>query len=257
MKISHLIIIIFLSLVPSFVSAQDGSVKDMRRYVKRGNRLLHSGQRDKAYEQYKKAYQTDSLNSLVNYNLGTSMFPEEWKIMKPDVKQDSVMQGLFLKAAGNNVEENPVRRGMSCHNMGVMHQVRASQSSNDQQKFEELKQAVECYKQALRNNPHDDEARYNLVLCQKQLPKGGGNNNEGNNQNDQENKEKEQKDQQQKNQEQQNQQQEQNQQPPQEQNQEWIEQLLNAAEQKEKQTRRNIDERRQNSNQPRRNSKNW
>ena len=36
--------------------AQTANVKEVRRYVKRGNRMLHSGQRDKAYEQYKKAY---------------------------------------------------------------------------------------------------------------------------------------------------------------------------------------------------------
>ena len=28
--------------------------------------------------------------------------------------------------------------------------------------------AIDFYKEALRNNPHDDDTRYNLVLCQKQ-----------------------------------------------------------------------------------------
>ena len=44
------------------------------------------------------------------------------------------------------------------HNMGVI-----LQSSK------QLPQCIEAYKEALRNNPKDDETRYNLALAQKQL----------------------------------------------------------------------------------------
>ena len=254
MKLKHIISCLIFLFCASAVQAQ--SVKDVRRYVKRGNRLMHTGQRDKAYEQYKKAHQADSTNTQVNYNLATSMFPNEWKLMKPDTIRDKEMASYFMQAGDDRVEDNPIRRSMAFHNYGVMHQVRANQSGDDQQKYQELQQAIEAYKQALRNNPHDDEARYNLVLCQRQLPKNNGEgqqNQDGNQQQEKQDK-KEQQEQQQN----QQQQQEQDQQQQQEQNQEWIEQMLNAAEQREKQVRRRLDEKQQNqSNQRRTNEKNW
>ncbi|MBR2235599.1 MAG: hypothetical protein IJ892_11165 [Prevotella sp.] len=253
MKRFYLILSLLMLLGSAISQAQ--SVKDVRRHVKRGNRMMHLGQRDKAYEQYRKAFEIDSTNVLVNYNLGTSMFPDEWKIMKPDARRDSVMAGLFLHSG--DAEENPLRRSMAYHNVGVMHQIRANQSGDDQQKYQQLQQAIEAYKQALRNNPNDDEARYNLVLCQRQLPKGGGQGQQNQNGDQQKKEEKEQEQQQQ----QQNQQNQEQQQPPQQQqqqNQEWIEQMLNAAEQREKQTRKNIDERMQKqSRQRQQNEKNW
>ena len=252
-KLRHIIFCLVATLATSVAMAQD--VKEVRRYVKRGNRMIHSGQRDKAYEQYKKAYQVDSTNVLVNYNLATSMFPDEWKIMKTDNKRDSVMAQHFMWAADEHAEDNPQRRSQSYHNMGVMHQIRANQSGDDQQKYQQLQQAIECYKQALRNNPHDDEARYNLVLCQRQLPKGDGEGQQ--NPDGDQQQEQQQEQQQQQQQQQQEQQQEQPPQQQQEQNQDWIEQMLNAAEQREKQVRRRIDEKQQGQPQRRNKEKNW
>ena len=37
------------------------------------------------------------------------------------------------------------------------------------QSSKQFPQCIEAYKQALRNNPKDDETRYNLALAQKQL----------------------------------------------------------------------------------------
>jgi len=257
MKLKTIICLSFVICHLSFseAMAQQVNVKEVRRYVKRGNRMMQTGQRDKAYEQYRKAYVADSTNTLVNYNLATSMFPDEWKIMKPDPQRDSVMASHFMRSADAHAEDNPVRRSMSYHNIGVMHQIRANQSGDDQQKYQQLMQAIDAYKQALRNNPHDDEARYNLVLCQRQLPEN--NNNQQNQNNDQQQQQEQQQQQQQQNQ---NQQQDQQQEPPQQQeqqNQEWIEQMLNAAEQREKQTRRRLDEQQNRSNQRRTNEKNW
>lgn len=252
----NLIILCLMMVCSASVVMAQGGVKDMRRHVKKGNSLIHKGERDKAYEQYMKAYRLDSTNAMVNYNLATAMFPEEWKIMKPDEKNDSMMQQLLMRSADEHAQENPVRRSMAYHNLGVMHQIRANQTGDEQAKYKQLQQAIEAYKQALRNNPHDDEARYNLVLCQKQLPKGGGQGqNDQNGDQQQEQKKEDQQQKQEQQQEQQQQQQEQQQQ--QKQNQEWIEQMLNAAEQREKQTRRRLDEQKQQPGKRRTNEKNW
>lgn len=257
MKNKRIFLFAFLSL---FLATSVGgqNIKDVRRYVKRGNKMIRAGQRDKAYEQYRKAFELDSTNVLVNYNLATSMFPSEWKIMPQDAKRDTAMMMLFQRAGDPRLQMNPIRQSMANHNLGVMHQIRANQSGEDQQKYQELQKAIEAYKQALRANPHDDEARYNLVLCQRQLPKGNGDGQQDQN-GDQQQKQDKKDEQQQQQQQQQQQDQQQNQQPPQqEQNQEWIEQMLNAAEQREKQTRRHLDEQQQNQqNRRRQNEKNW
>lgn len=234
------------------VSAQ--SVKDMRRYVKRGNRMMHAGERGNAFGQYRKAYEIDSLNATVNYNLGTSMFEAEWKVMKPDTLRDSVMTKAFVCAGDPVNEPNALRRAMAYHNLGVMYQAKANQSS-EQEKTQALQQAIEAYKQALRNNPHDNDTRYNLVLCQRQLPKGGSNNQSNNNQ--QQNDSTQQQQQRPDSLQQQQQQQQQQQEQQQQQNkQEMLDQLLNIAEQNEKRTKENVDQYKQEG-QRRSNQKNW
>lgn len=239
----------------SLTSAQ--SVKDMRRYVKRGNRMMHAGERGNAMGQYRKAYEIDSLDPTVNYNLGTSMFEAEWKVMKPDTLRDSVMIKTFLRAGDPVSETNALRRAMAYHNLGVMYQAKANQSS-EQDKTKALQQAIEAYKQALRNNPHDDETRYNMVLCQRQLPKGG-NNNQSDNNSQQQNDSTQQQQQHQPDSLQQ-QQPPQQQQPQQQQEdktkQEMLDQLLNIAEQNEKRTKENVDQHKQEG-QRRSNQKNW
>ena len=255
MRLRYFLLCIMALCAFSLASAQ--SVKDMRRYVKRGNRMMHAGERGNAMGQYKKAYEIDSMNPTVNYNLGTSMFEAEWKVMKPDTLRDSVMVKTFLRAGDPLNEPNALRRAMAYHNLGVMYQSKANQSS-EQEKTQALQQAIEAYKQALRNNPHDDETRYNLVLCQRQLPKGGGNDNNNNQQQD--NKDDQKQDNQQQQQpdslQQPPPQQQQQQQQQDQSKQEMLDQLLNIAEQNEKRTKENVDQHRQDG-QRHSNQKNW
>ena len=48
-------------------------------------------------------------------------------------------------------------RAMAYHNIGFIHQ-----------NNKDYDRAIDAYKEALRNNPYDDDTRYNLALCQKQ-----------------------------------------------------------------------------------------
>ena len=254
MRLRYFLFCIMALCAFSLASAQ--SVKDMRRYVKRGNRMMHAGERGNAMGQYKKAYEIDSMNPTVNYNLGTSMFEAEWKIMKPDSARDVDMPKAFLRAGDPLNEPNALRRAMAYHNLGVMYQAKANQRS-EQEKTQALMQAIEAYKQALRNNPHDDETRYNLVLCQRQLPKGGNNNNQQQNQDKQQNDSTQQQQQQPDSlQQPPPQQQQQQQQQDDQTKQEMLDQLLNIAEQNEKRTKENVDQHKQEG-QRRTNQKNW
>ena len=107
------------------------------------------------------------------------------------------------------------------------------------QSSKQLPQCIEAYKESLRNNPKDDETRYNLVLAQKQLKdqqqQQQNQDQQKDQKQDQKQDEKEQnKDQQEQQQQQQNQNQQQQQQNKDEMSKENAEQLLRAAMQDEK-----------------------
>jgi hypothetical protein len=106
------------------------------------------------------------------------------------------------------------------------------------QSSKQLPQCIEAYKESLRNNPKDDETRYNLALAQKQLKdQQQDQQNQDQQQQQQEQKEDKQdqnKDQQEQDQKDQQQNQQQQQQNKNEMSKENAQQLLNAVMQDEK-----------------------
>ena len=163
------------------------------------------------------------------------MFPAAWRNVQEN-QRDTMIN--YFKAAAQQ-ETNPYRKAQAYHNMGVV-----LQGAHD------FKNAIEAYKEALRNNPNDDETRYNLVLCQRQLK------NDGNGGQSQQQQQQDEQDQQQQQQEQEQQQQQQQQQEP-PMSKENAEQLLNAAMQQEKQTQQRMQEAKQQQSKRRRIEKNW
>ena len=143
------------------------------------------------------------------------------------------------------LEQNPYRRAQAYHNIGTVCQT-----------LKMYGDAIEAYKEALRNNPRDNETRYNLELCKRQQKQ-----QKQQQQPQQNNKDK--KDDKQKQQKQENNKQKQDKQKQQQQQQkpqmskENAEQLLNAAMQEEKNTQQRIKKAQQQHQQKRRLQKNW
>jgi len=193
----------------------------VRKLVRQGNRQYRADKRQEASVTYIKAFQTDSTYAPALYNYATSLFSEQWQQADTTAIKNQVP--ALMRAA--EMEENPMRKAQAYHNIGVLYQ-----SAQD------YGTAIEAYKQALRNNPNDDESRYNLAVCKKQQ-KDNPQNQQGQNQdqNGEQEKQQQQEQQQQQQQEQQQQeQQEQQQEPPM--SKENAEQLLQAAMQQEKKT---------------------
>lgn len=153
------------------------------------------------------------------YNLGCALMSQQ---------KDSAAIVQFEQAG--QAETAPYRKAKAYHNIGVIcqqHQMYA--------------QAINAYKEALRNNPTDDQTRYNLALCQRLLKNqkkngGGGQNNK----NKDKGKDKQNKDKQKKQNKNQNQQDKQNQPSPKQMSKDNAEQLLNAAMQQEKATQQKL-----------------
>lgn len=230
-------IIISLMLTTLSVSSYADN-RQARKLIRKGNALFRADKRQEAQVDYLKAYRADSTDARVQYNLATSMFPQDFKLVQKE--RCDTMAIMFERAA--QAETNPLRKAKAYHNEGVAYQG-----------VKDFGKAIEAYKNALRCNPNDDESRYNLVLCQRQMKnQGGGQNNQQQDKKDQQNQQQQQQEKQEKQEKQD--QQKQQQEPPM--SKENAEQLLNAAMQREKETQKRMKEAQQ---QPRRRriEKNW
>ena len=238
MNVSKLILILILAIVGTVNVSADN--RQSRKYIRHGNSLYRSGKQREALVDYYKAMRADTTNARALYNLGTSMFPEQWRAV-PETQRDTMVNYFRLAA---QQETSPIRKSQAFHNMGVVLQGKR-----------DFQNAIEAYKMALRFNPNDDETRYNLVLCQRQLKKqGGGQNNQQNKQDDQQDQQKQEQQKQEQQQQKQDKQQEQQELPMSKEN---AEQLLNAAMQQEKQTQQRMQEAQKQQSKRRRIEKNW
>lgn len=205
--------IILLLMTAVSVSAQ----KAERDFIRKGNRAYKDSTYVNAEVNYRKAINANPKSTVAMYNLGNTL-------MQQNKLQDAMEQ--FVSAT--KIEKNKSNLAQIYHNMGVIFQ-----SGKDYAK------AVEAYKESLRNNPKDDETRYNLALAQKMLKDQEQNQqNQDQNQDQQEKEqEKDKQDQNQQNQQNQDQQQQQQNQPKDNQmSKENAEQLLKSVMQDEKDT---------------------
>ena len=200
--------------------AKVGAQND-RNFIRQGNRAYHKQKWAAAETQYRKAISKNQKNAQAVYNLGCALMMQQ---------KDSMAMIQFDNAS--KMETNKMRRARSYHNMGVV-----------MQQHQQYAQAIGCYENALRCNPQDNATRYNLALCKKLLK-----NQKQNKQNDKNKNDKDKNNQNKNNQQNQN-----NQDKMSKDN---AEQLLNAAIQQEKDTKRKMQKA---MSQPRRKQyeKNW
>lgn len=190
--------------------------KAERDLIRKGNRLYNDSVYVDAEVNYRKALEVNPKSTVSMYNLANTL-----------MQQNKLKEAMEQYAGAAKVEKSKPNLAQIYHNMGVIFQ-----SQKDYEK------AVEAYKQSLRNNPKDDETRYNLALAQKLL-KDQQQNQQNQDQN-QQNQQKQEEKQDQKQNQQQNQNNNQQQEPPQQQKQdnqmskENAEQLLNSVMQDEK-----------------------
>ena len=187
-----------------------------RKDIRKGNKAFRQQNYVQAEVDYRKATAKNSRNPQAIYNLGCAFMAQQ---------KDSSAVVQFENAS--KIETNPKRKAMAFHNIGVICQ-----------KKQLFSEAIEAYKESLRNNPSDNETRYNLELCKRQLKNQKNNNNDKNQQNkNDKNKDNKNKEQQKKDQKDDKDKLQNNQQQPKEQmSKDNAEQLLNAAMQKEKET---------------------
>lgn len=148
-------------LIGSFGFSQNVNPEELKadkkatNFVYKANELLEEDNYVEAEMEYRKAISEAPNKAIGSYNLAHSYY-----------KKGSFDEALFRsqEAAKNATSKDEKHRAF--HNMG-----------NILMQNELCKEAVEAFKDALRNNPNDEETRYNYALakeCADQQNDGGG-----------------------------------------------------------------------------------
>ncbi len=212
--------------------------KEERDFLRKGNRQYKDSLFVDAEVSYRKALEANPMSTDALYNIGNTLTQQEKyeEAIKEYVNATKIEESRKL-------EKDKMKLAHIYHNMGVIYQA-----------GQDYAKAIEAYKMSLRNNPKDDETRYNLALAQKQLQDQQNENqdqdqdqnqdqNEDQQQQDQQNQDNQDQNQDQKDQQQQDQQQNQQDQQENKENEmsrENAEQLLNSVMQDEKETQEKL-----------------
>ena len=202
-------------------------------HVNRGNKLYEKEKYVESEIEYRKGIEDNKKSFEGHFNLGDALYQQE-------KYEDAARQ--FSEAASMSNDKKQI--ASAYHNLG-----------NSLLQSNQIDQSIEAYKEALRNNPKDDETRYNLayakMLRQQQQ------------QQNQEQEKQEDENQQQQNQQQQNQQDQQNQDQRNHQQQqgqmskENAQQILDALAQDEKEVQDKVKEQQQKRAKRYRVEKDW
>jgi len=172
-------IVLFIFIISAAVFSQD-DLKEKEKALKASTDITFEANKELADNDfidaevtYRRAISKSNENTAAPYNLGNAYYNKE---------SFSEAFGRF-KQAGELTSEKPVKH-KAFHNMG-----------NVFMKNKEYAKAVEAYKEALRNNPSDEETRYNLALAKELLKKDKNNKNKDDNKENQDQEEKKDKNQ--------------------------------------------------------------
>ncbi|MDD5870223.1 MAG: tetratricopeptide repeat protein [Bacteroidales bacterium] len=180
---NKLLTILVMLLVP-VVALSQTSTKKERNYIKEGNAMYNDKRYGDAEKLYKKALQENPASDVAKFNLATTY-------VRQSNPNDTTKNGI-LDQARKLYEEvgsstNKQLAAKAWYDLGNI--------SYNQKDFQK---SIDCYKNSLRANPADDQARQNLRLAQKQLQNNQNNQNQNNqdkdNQDKSQDKQKDQKD---------------------------------------------------------------
>ena len=154
MKTYIILLISFLFFTVTAQQQQPKADKDVENLINKGLQAYDRADYNKAELNFRKAMAKDPVNAIASYNLGLT-----------ETEMDKNLEGahFFEKAAKH--ADDPMLKSKAYFNEGNVWY--------NKKKYDK---AVEAYKNALRQNPEDEEARYNLALAQQKLKQQQKNN---------------------------------------------------------------------------------
>lgn len=145
-EIKILCSVVLLALLPMAVTFGQSAAG----HVRKGNRTYKRGEYKDAELEYRKALDLDSTSTKARYNLAASLYKQE--------RYDEAGQRYVTLAEEQGVKEELGRDAMY-------------NAANALFKSEKYDKSAELYKQVLRADPRDEQARYNLSEALRRLKK--------------------------------------------------------------------------------------
>jgi hypothetical protein len=127
--------------------AGNAHAQTVRSYVSGGNKAYGKSKYTDAEVEYKKALEKDNKSKEAQFNLGNAYYKQQ--------RFDEAMREYGNTSAAMKSKEE---RAAASYNIG-----------NSFYLSNKYKEAVDAYKQSLRLNPNDDDARYNLQMAREKL----------------------------------------------------------------------------------------
>lgn len=140
------LLVVLLSMVSASVCAQQTQALQL---IKKGNEQYRKNEMNKAVADYKKALDADPANETALFNLANAYFRQHRQV-------DAAQTYLSIIKKSSNKQ----LLSKAYYNQGVI----LSKQNN-------LEQSINAYKNALRLNPDDKEARENLQKALLELKK--------------------------------------------------------------------------------------
>ena len=218
--IKKIFLLIALLCSAHFVSAQTMTESD---HIRRGNKFYADSLFEKAEIEYRKALELNPQSVDAMYNLGNALFNQ---IPQSQEKaQEKGQEAMQQYATASKLETDEKKLAKIYHNIGTLAYM-----------AQQYAPSVEAYKESLRNNPYDNETRYNLAKAMHMLKQQEQQRqNQDQQQDQQQQQEQKQEQQEQQNQNQQQQEQQQQEQQQQQQQQDQQEQQQQEAQQQQAQ----------------------
>lgn len=229
-------ILLMCILFPVYAYAEntdtDVTMRKEREFIKKGNKLYNDKRYADAEVEYKKALSVNPNSHLGNYNLALSLIQQSGGT-NTEGENNPLKDATELLGSVAQYSKDADLRSKAYYNLGNL--------AYNQQDYGT---SIEMYKNALRQNPDDEQARENLRLAQ--LKKNEQEQNK-NNQDKKDNKDKEKEQDKKDNKEdkqdktEDNKQQQQQQPQPQEMSKENMEQILQTMQNQEKATQEKVN----------------
>lgn len=142
---------------------ENKNIKKSESLMRQAERSVKEGDFVKAESEYREALSKNPSNAKANYNFGH---------LYADKEMEAESMNQLLKTV--KTAQSKEIKHKAFHNLGNAYMAQ-----------EDYAQAVRAYKDALRNDPTDDETRYNLAIAKDKLEKNPDQNQDENQDQDQ------------------------------------------------------------------------
>ena len=137
--------LIFILLCIGF--SKNIEAQNENKHIREGNNLYEDGKYTESQSSYLKALEKNSKSYSGAFNLGDALYKQE-------KYEEAANQFNVLSQSA----PDKISKAKAFHNQG-----------NSLLKAKKLEESINAYKNALKNNPKDEDTRYNLAYAQQML----------------------------------------------------------------------------------------